>query len=138
MDQTSVLAILTMFSWGIEAIIAKLATNRIGSQSVLWNLIGYIPATIIYTLVLFRLKDLVVADRLGIALAILAGIIGSFGGVWFFILLTKKDASVVVPLTALYPALTALLAFFLLKESLTPIKILGIVLATVAVYCLSL
>ena len=41
------------------------------------------------------------------------------------------------PLTALYPALTAVLAFIFLKESVTPTKIAGIIFSLVAIYLLS-
>jgi transporter family protein len=78
------------------------------------------------------------ADKLGISLAILAGAIGSFGLIGFYFLLTRKEASIAVPLTAVYPALTAILAFVFLKEPLTPVKIAGISLSAVALYLLSL
>lgn len=41
------------------------------------------------------------------------------------------------PLTALYPALTALLAFAFLHESITPAKIAGLTLSLAAIYLLS-
>lgn len=127
-----------MVSWGVGSFLAKLATNRIGGKSVVWDLLGYIPATLVYGLILFRVKDLLVSDRIGILLAVCAGVVGSFGGIWFYILLSRKDASVIVPLTALYPALTAILAFLFLHESLTWTKIIGIILATLAVFLLSI
>jgi transporter family protein len=71
-------------------------------------------------------------------LAIIAGVLGSVGIISFYILLTKKDASSAVPLTALYPILTAILAIIFLKEKLTIVKSAGIVLAGIALYLLSL
>ena len=56
----------------------------------------------------------------------------------FYLLMARKDASVVAPLTALYPALVAVLAFIFLRESLTLIKVFGIILATAAMVLLSL
>jgi transporter family protein len=67
----------------------------------------------------------------------LAGIVSSVGLISFYALLTKKDASLVVPLTALYPALTAILAIIFLKEPLTILKALGVVLSVVAIALLS-
>ena len=58
--------------------------------------------------------------------------------VCFYMLLTRKDASVAVPLTALFPALTAILAVIFLREQLTAIKVAGITLSALALYLLSL
>ena len=132
------LAMMTLFSWGTASFVAKFATNRIGDKSVFWDLFGYAPAIIVYSLLAFRWKEIVSLDKAGILLSILAGAIGSFGLVGFYMLLTRKDASVAVPLTALYPALTALLAFMFLKEQLTAVKVAGISLSVIALYLLSL
>lgn len=131
------IALVTLFSWGIGTFIAKLATNRIGERSVFWDLVGYAPAIIIYSLVVFKWKEVVSADKLGIFLGILAGAVGSMGLVGLYMLLTRKDASAGVPLTAIYPALTAILAFIFLKEEVTLIKCLGIVFSAIALYLLS-
>ncbi len=56
------------------------------------------------------------------------------GVVALYILLTRKDASIAVPMTALYPALTAILAFIFLREQLTAVKVLGISLSAAALY----
>ena len=53
-------------------------------------------------------------------------------------LLTKKEASYAVPLTALYPVLTAILAIIFLKEQLTVTKLFGIILSGAALFLLSL
>jgi transporter family protein len=68
----------------------------------------------------------------------MVGISGAIALVAFYILLTKKEASVVVPLTALYPALAAILAIVFLKESLTLVKAVGIILSAIALVLLSL
>ena len=107
-NKTFFLAILALVSWGVGSFIAKLSTNRIGEKAVFWDILGYAPFIIIYSIFVFKLKNLILADKAGIFLGFLAGVIGSFGMLAFYILLTRKDASVAVPLTALYPALTAI------------------------------
>jgi transporter family protein len=140
MDPITILVVIASFlSWGIGSFIAKVAANRIGTQSVFWDLIGYIPAILIYSLIIFRLKNILAGmqtDKLGIGLAMLAGAVGSLGMVGFYFLLTRAEASTVTPLTALYPALTAVLAIIFLHESVNPTKIIGIVLSIIAVYLL--
>lgn len=139
MDTTTLFyAVLSLFGWGVGSFFSKLAANRIGEQSIFWDLVGYIPGTLLYCLLMYRVKDLFVGDKLGILYGLLAGCIGSIGIIGFYFVMTRKDASAAVPLTALYPALTAILAFIFLREQLTFVRILGIILATVAVILLSL
>lgn len=70
--------------------------------------------------------------------AILAGILGSLGYVFFIKALERGKASIVIPLTALYPAITVVFALLLLKEKITVLQALGIVLALVATILMSL
>jgi transporter family protein len=130
------LALLVMIFWGVGSFVGKLATNRIGEKAVFWDLLGYAPAIILYSLIVFKSKELLGGDKMGIFYGILAGLIGSGGLIGFYILLSKKEASSAVPLTALYPALTAILAFLFLKEQLTVTKGVGIVLSAIALYLL--
>ena len=134
----TLIAFITLLSWGTSSFIDKLATNRIGMKTVFWNTVVYLPFVLIYMFFFVKARDLFTADRLGIWWAILSGIIGSIGFVGFYLLLVKKEASTAVPLTALYPALTAVLAFIFLKETITIQKVAGIVLALVAIYLLSI
>jgi bacterial/archaeal transporter family protein len=133
-----VLALLSMVAWAIGSLLAKLATNRIGEKAVMWDMVGYVPGIIIFGLILFKNQDVVHVEKWGLTLAMLAGFVGSLGALFFYILLSKRDASVAVPITALYPALTAILAFIFLREQLTAIKVVGIVMSAVAMVLLSL
>lgn len=127
----------TFVSWGVSGFIAKLAANRIGQQSAFWDAIGMAPAIIIYCLAVFKIENLIQADKLGISLAWLAGTIGSLGYVSVYYLLSKAEVSTVAPLTALYPVVTIVLAFIFLRESITPTKLLGIFLSLIAIYLLA-
>jgi len=139
MDTTTFFfATLSLFGWGVGSFFSKLAANRIGEQSIFWDLIGYIPGTLLYCFLMYRVKDLLMGDKMGILYGLLAGGIGTIGMIGFYFVMTRKDASAAVPLTALYPALTALLAFIFLREQLTFVRVVGIILATIAVMLLSL
>lgn len=70
--------------------------------------------------------------------ALLAGVFGGGGYVLFMKALSTGKASVVVPLTALYPALTAVLALVVLGERISTTQAAGIVLAVLAAVLLSL
>ena len=128
---------VTFVSWGLGSFVAKMAADRIGTQSVFWDLLGALPWLLVYYFVLFKERGLFLEDRTGVGLAVLAGVIGSVGSVSFYYVLSKSEASVMIPLTALYPALTAVLAIIFLHESITLTKIWGIALSLAAIYLLS-
>jgi transporter family protein len=125
------------FAWGLGSFFAKLAANRIGAQGVFWEMFGYIPMILAYSLITFKLRNLLQSDRGGMVLAALAGMLGSFGGAGLYFLLGKTEVSTIIPLTALYPALTVFLGIAFLQESITFTKLLGIFLSLIAIYLLS-
>lgn len=133
-----IIALGSMLAWGIGSFIAKLATNRLGDKAVFWDVLGYAPAIVIYGLLVFRSGDLLHGSKSGIWLAILAGAIGSIGAILFYLLLSRKNASMAVPMTAIYPAVTAILAVIFLGEQVTVVKVLGIVMSVGALVLLSL
>jgi transporter family protein len=134
---TALLAITTFVSWGTSVFLDKLSTTRIGEQAALWDTLAFAPPIVIYSLIAYRSRSPLQADKLGIGLGLLAGVIGSVGSIAFFPLLTRSEASTVVPLTALYPAVTAVLAMVFLRESITPAKAAGIILSLAAIYLLN-
>ena len=137
---TMVFTILALLGWGIGAFLSKLAADRIGTQSVFWDLVGYIPLIIIYSLITFKLKNVITQihiEKTGVILAFLAGFMGSIGFISFYYLMTRSEASLVTPITALYPALTAILAIIFLHEGFTVTKVAGITLSLVAIFLLS-
>jgi len=135
---TFILAFLSMVSWGVGSFLSKLATNRIGEKAVFWDVIFYLPAVVVYCLFAYRWSDVISGDKIGIFWAALSGFIGSFGLIFFYIVISRKDASQAIPLTALYPAFASILAILFLKESVTIQKVLGIAFATLAIVLLSM
>jgi len=74
----------------------------------------------------------------GVFWAFLTGILGGVGNLAFFQALVKGGkASVVAPVTALFPMVTVLLALVFLKERLGRVQWVGLGLAFVAIYLLS-
>jgi transporter family protein len=76
--------------------------------------------------------------RAGAAWAFATGILGGLGNIAFFQALVKDGkASVVTPVTALFPMVTVLLALVVFKERLRAVQWAGLGLAFVAIYLLS-
>ena len=135
--KTFFIVIGSFLSWGIGAFFSKLATNKIGQKAVFFDIIVYAPVIILYSLMVFKFKNLVHSDKPGILFGVLAGLIGSFGLIGFYYLLTKAEVSTILPLTALYPAVTIILAVLFLNETITLTKGIGILFSLIAIYLLA-
>ena len=77
--------------------------------------------------------------RLGAFYALLTGLLGGAGNMAFYIALERGGkVSVVVPLTGLFPLVTVLAAYFILKEKLSRPQGAGLIMALTAIYLLSI
>jgi transporter family protein len=75
----------------------------------------------------------------GIGWGFVTGILGGVGHIAFFHALgIGGKASVVAPVTALFPLITVILAVTLLRERMGTAQKIGLVLALVAIYLLSM
>lgn len=116
--------------WGIVGLLQKLGTSRISARSLLvWVTAGY-------ALLLPWLWQSVGWSRLpgrDLAIGLLAGLTNALGALALFASLERgAKASVAVPLTALNPLLTLLLARVFLSERLAARQWLGVGLAVLA------
>lgn len=131
-----ILALLTLALWGVWGIFPKLATGYLSPTSVMvYEGIGHM-AVVIGALVYLGFRPEV--HPKGITFAILAGLVGTIGSLIFLVALSRGKASVVVPLTAMYPVVTIALSLWLLHEPLTLKQGAGVVLALLAILMFSL
>ena len=123
-------SLLVIVLWGIVGVFQKLGTNRISADSLLIWLMGGYVLLLPWLLATTNLSTLSGRD---IFIGTLAGITNGLGAWCLFASLESgAKASVAVPLTALNPLLTILLAMVFLSERLTRPQSLGIGLAIVA------
>jgi len=131
------LGALTIVAWGLFGLFGKLAVERIDQQVIIWgSLVVYPTLFLVYMVASGQLLP-INWHASGITFGLLAGLGGSVGTVLFYQLLAREPASLVVPMTSLYPALTVVLAAAFLHEELAPVRILGIIFALAAVFLLS-
>lgn len=137
MPRWLVLTCLAVFLWGLWAIISKLIGESVtAAQSQALSTLGLIPVMI----ALGRSKHLTAAGhrRRGILNAFLAGALTCAGNIaYYHALNVGGKASTVVPLTALYPLVTIVLAVVFLRERLNPVQQGGIGLSLGAIYLLN-
>ncbi len=123
-------AIFTLVLWGLWGYILKFAGMRLD-----WREVYFMSSLASFTLALmFYLYSKGFSLRLNIyaLYAALAGIMGGLGYLTFMVAVSRGKASIIIPLTALYPAITAILAVLFLGEKLKPTQLLGIILALIA------
>jgi transporter family protein len=129
------LSLVSLGLWGIWGVFSKVATQHLGPQvAYLIGIFGYVP---VFGILLYETGGNIPWQPWGWAIALAAGMSTGFGLFFFFRALSTGNASVVVPLTSLYPVVTVLLSWLFLGENLSPRQWTGLVLAMAAVWLLS-
>ena len=131
-----VASLIAMVCWGVWGLLMKMASNYFH-----WSEIFIITniVTLVATLLVFVwLKPLISIHSQGFGFALLAGIIGLVALIAFYSAIGGGKAIIVVPLTALYPIVTTILSYLVLREEISLMKGLGIGLALIAILLVSL
>src|SRR5580698_8813118 len=115
-------SILVLLSWGTLGIVQKVATNLISAESALvWSVIGFLllqpilysgPSPFHYTS-------------------------GSLSWTLMAAMAAGGKASLVMPITAMYPLLVVLVAPVIFHESITGLQALGVACALISVVLIS-
>jgi len=128
-------SLMAMGLWGVWGFLSKVAAQQLPPQAI------YLLATCGHVVVIGYLwagGGLAVPwHPWGLATGLGAGLSMAFGSLFFFRALAGGEATVVVPLTAIYPLVTVVLSWAFLQEGLTPRHLAGISLALLAVWLLS-
>jgi transporter family protein len=127
--------LLTVATWGVWSFLNTLLADAITSPALgqAVTTIGILPVL----LLLNAMKDSPVSGnrRLGIWLALGSGIVSCLGNIANFDVLSRgAQAAAVIPVTALYPVVTVLLAVPVLKERVSLLQWLGIAASIVSIY----
>ncbi len=132
-----ILSLIVMSCWGIWGLFGKLASRSVSSQNLmLLSSFGYLLIFLL-SIILFHKYFSFEFNNVDHWYAILGGFIGSAGGLILFFAISKGEASKVVCISAMYPAITVILSFAVLKEDITLYKVFGIMFALIGVFLLS-
>lgn len=129
-------ALGTFVFWGLWGFFPKLTTRYISPVSaiVFEALIGVPVALIVLATIRFRPE----MHPKGVLLAATTGVLGILGALMYLIAVRRGPASLVASFTAVYPALTVMLAVLLLGERLMLRQWVGVGLALVAMLLVAL
>jgi transporter family protein len=130
-------AIASLTLWGLWGLVLKVAQRMLGEWYAVYvssNLAVVVGVTVVW----LYYRNSVNPLSFGGLMAFVAGSLGTLGYAFLVLSLEKGGpASIVIPLTALYPAVTAILAVLVLNEHISPKQALGVALAIVAIYLMS-
>jgi uncharacterized membrane protein len=127
--------LVALLLFGIACITMKLSTRHISDElSTIFYTIGYILLAIVIAVASSVDWNLSWENW---SLGILVGLLMASATLTLFVAYRWGKASIVTPLTALYPLVTVLLAALILKEHLDVIKVVAIVLSLMAGLALS-
>jgi len=127
-------SLAALCSWGLWAILSKVIGDALSpAHSQALSTLGLVP--VLLALGLSRRLSAAGHRWRGIPCAFAAGVLGCGGNLAYYHALNRGGkAATVVPLTALYPLVTIVLAVLLLKEKLNRIQVAGALLSLMAIY----
>jgi len=129
-----IFAILSLLAYGLWGFFPKLGVEHLNSKEfIVYQALGVLLVSLI---VLFFLGKPSFNVR-GVTFAMLTGILGVIGTLFFVAALARGKATTIVTITALYPLIVIVLAKVFLNEPITLKQGLGIVFALVALVLFS-
>jgi len=135
MERWVIFAIIATTMWGLGSFFGKIALMRdIPYRVYFFEGIGTI--TVLTSLIIFKRHEIFTGFAVN-PYALLMGLTWGIGTIIFIIALQPAKLSALVPLTAVYPAVTVILGVVVLHERLDLREILGIVFAILTVVLLA-
>ncbi len=123
-------SLLCLILWGLWGFFLKLTYGKL--EWVQTYMLSGIASFIVMLVVVAYYRIGMPGISTATVLAFTAGVFGGLGYIFFIKALEKGKVSVVMPLTALYPAITVIIALIVLKEKPNIYQWIGILLAIVA------
>jgi len=127
---------LVLILWGFTAVFQKLSTNYISAESTLvLRTVGFL----VFMPFIYPRGELFHRSAHSLGYGSLAGFLSALGCLGLFAAMKKGGkASIVGPLSALYPIIVVILSPFVLHESITALQGLGVLFGLIAVVLLSI
>jgi len=127
--------ILALLCFGVVGLLQKLSTDLVSAESALiWLIVGFLLLEPFF----YPGRSLLNYSARSIAFVFAAGVMNALGS-WAILAAMKNGgkASVVVPLTAIYPMIVCLVAPFLFHEHITTMQGIGITCGLGAIFLLA-
>jgi transporter family protein len=130
------LLVVTTLLWGVTPILEKIGLTKV--DPVVGITIRSTVAAVgllILTLLLGRGRALIEVDGKGFLLFGASGLLAGTLGMWAYYAALKMEAtSKIVPISASYPLVTALLSVLILREGVTLPRVIGTALIVIGIW----
>jgi bacterial/archaeal transporter family protein len=128
-------AVLVLLCWGVVGLLQKLSTNRVSAESALiWLVVGFFLLTPVF----YPGRSIFHYSTRSLLFILVCSALNALGALALFAAMKNGGkASIVVPLTALYPLVVVLAEPFVLRESITAAQGVGVLCSLAAVVLLS-
>jgi bacterial/archaeal transporter family protein len=126
------LALLSAVAWAFWGVFSKLSANREVPPGLLAFLSSCASFAVILLAYVWQRLPLAKTPT-GLLFALLSGVCGAVGMLFFAQAIKLGNAAIIVTLTATYPAFTVLLSLVLLREQISLLNAVGVVLVTLGV-----
>jgi transporter family protein len=128
-------ALFALLNFGLWGLFTKMAVLTIDPKSaMIYQTLGVMTIAFV---MLMTLNFKPTFEAKGFGFSLLTGLTYGLGCLFYFIAASRGKIINVVTLTALYPIVTLILAYFILKETIQLKQALGICLALVAIVLMS-
>ena len=131
-------AILTACVWGVVPVMEKMGLHKVEPFTALfYRCLGVVIGIVLLGAFIVKPAQLRSVDTKSIILLVSSGFLASFvAQILFYHGLKIGDVSRVVPISGTYPLIAFVLSVLLLKESVTPARIGGMLLVVSGVWLL--
>lgn len=126
------LGLLAVLCFGVGSFFGKLASlNDVQPRVYFFEAMGTL--TVFFTYFIFKKSEILSGFSFNY-FALAMGLTWGIGTVLFILALESSKLSLITPLTALYPAVTVILAYLFLAEKLELRELVGILLAILSIF----
>lgn len=129
------LLLITMLLWGTTPLMEKVALREVDPLIGVF-LRSFAVVAVLAVIFLFsgRYHELARISTKNIALFVVSGLMAGLVAMWtYFYVLKSGMMSKIVPITASYPLITALLAFLVLGESFSVQRVVGVIMTVIGI-----
>lgn len=128
-------SLFAMLIWGVWGFLGKIALNNLDWKVV--YIFGGIGQMIVYLIFFVTARPSLTFSGNSTYYALIFGALGVLANIPFYQALNLGKASIVLPVSNLYPIITIILAVALLREQLTVTQGVGIMFGMVAIVLIS-
>ncbi|MCX5749706.1 MAG: EamA family transporter [Candidatus Saganbacteria bacterium] len=134
------LAIMAAVIWGFVPLLEKIGLGKIEPLvGLFYRSCGVLIGLVILVLFFLKPAEIRSVDLRSALLVMTGGFLASFvATILFYHALKWGEMSRIVPISGSYPLITFVLGIFLLGESFSLLKLLGVILAVIGVWLLKI